>query len=593
MTCLTLRIPVRNPIIADPRPRRPKNSSSIRHPWGQLIAKMKAFPKDVAMRWAKIVATMPGKSKAACMKRVAELKKKSSVITDGVLETYAKEIEVLKEKVRNTILAAGSKQVEKMCLIDAIQRLGVSNHFEKEIDVQLEQIFVGESADTDHDLYTIALHFRLCRQHGYNLSCNTFDKFKDNTGKFKPSVASDPGGMLALYEASQLRVKGENILDEALEFTATHLESFELDSNPNLANQVKHALYQQLRKGAPRVEARHFISVYEDDKSKNESLLKLAKLDFNFLQLLHKKELCEVSRWWKDLDFVSKLPYARDRIVECYFWTLGLYVEPRYSLARIMFAKTVAMISVIDDTYDAYGIIEELQVFTELVERWDIRIINQLPEYMKPLYTALLGLYEEFEDEMTKQGKSYAAYYAREEMKDLVRAYNTEAKWFIEGYLPRFDEYMGNALVTSTYFALATTSFLGMAEVATKEAYDWLRTKPKSLMACVTICRLMDDIETYEGRGQIATGIECYMKEHDVSKEEAMTEFKQRAEDAWKDLNKELMKPTSVSEHLLMPIMNLARLIDVTYGHSADGYTHPEKILKAHILKLLVNPVDV
>ncbi|KAK3025307.1 hypothetical protein RJ639_044438 [Escallonia herrerae] len=524
-----------------------------------------------------------------------------------VLETYAKEIEVLKEKVRSTILAAaGSNQVEKMRLIDAIQRLGLSCHFEKEIDEQLEQVFLDESADTDYDLYTVALHFRLCRQHEAReiitksqtlaYESGTFAKFKDSTGRFNSAVASDPRGMLALYEASQLRVKGENILDEALEFTSTHLESFELSSNPNLANQVRHALYQQLRKGAPRIEARHFISAYEDDESKNESLLKLAKLEFNYLQLLHKKELCEVSRWWKELDFVSKLPYARDRMVECYIWAVGVFFEPRYSLGRIMLAKTIALISVIDDTYDAYGTVEELQIFTDSVERWDISAINQLPEYMKPLYRALLCFYEEFEEEMIKQGKSYATYYAREDVKDLLRAYNTEAKWLIAGYLPRFDEYMCIGTVTSTYFLLTTTSFLGMAELATKEAFDWLRTKPKSLMASITICRLVDDVATYEvekGRGQIATGIESYMKEHEVSKEEAMIEFMRRAEDAWKDLNKELMKPTSVSEHLLMRMMNLARFIDVTYNHSEDGYTHSEKILKAHILELLVNPIDI
>ncbi|KAE8729637.1 UMP-CMP kinase-like isoform X1 [Hibiscus syriacus] len=40
-----------------------------------LLNALKAFPKDVAMRWEKIAASVPGKSKAACMKRVAELKK--------------------------------------------------------------------------------------------------------------------------------------------------------------------------------------------------------------------------------------------------------------------------------------------------------------------------------------------------------------------------------------------------------------------------------------------------------------------------------------------------------------------------------------
>ncbi|KAM5573264.1 transcription factor MAMYB [Rosa sericea] len=40
-----------------------------------LLNALKAFPKDVSMRWEKIAAAVPGKTKAACMKRVAELKK--------------------------------------------------------------------------------------------------------------------------------------------------------------------------------------------------------------------------------------------------------------------------------------------------------------------------------------------------------------------------------------------------------------------------------------------------------------------------------------------------------------------------------------
>ncbi|XP_074304052.1 transcription factor MAMYB-like [Silene latifolia] len=40
-----------------------------------LLNALKTFPKEVAMRWEKIAAAIPGKSKAACMKRVTELKK--------------------------------------------------------------------------------------------------------------------------------------------------------------------------------------------------------------------------------------------------------------------------------------------------------------------------------------------------------------------------------------------------------------------------------------------------------------------------------------------------------------------------------------
>ncbi|ONK56063.1 uncharacterized protein A4U43_C10F3760 [Asparagus officinalis] len=40
-----------------------------------LLNALKAFPKEVAMRWEKVAAAVPGRSKAECVKRVAELKK--------------------------------------------------------------------------------------------------------------------------------------------------------------------------------------------------------------------------------------------------------------------------------------------------------------------------------------------------------------------------------------------------------------------------------------------------------------------------------------------------------------------------------------
>ena len=63
--------------------------------------------------------------------------------------------------------------LEKLELIDAIQRLGVSYHFEGEIDEVLQQIhkhhYTCDVQESDGALYTIALHFRLLRQQGYNI----------------------------------------------------------------------------------------------------------------------------------------------------------------------------------------------------------------------------------------------------------------------------------------------------------------------------------------------------------------------------------------------------------------------------------------
>lgn len=126
-----------------------------------------------------------------------------------------------------------------------------------------------------------------------------FNKFMDNDGKFKASHANDVVGLLSLYEATHVKMHGEDILDEALTFTTTHLESVAAAqqlSSP-LSEQVARALYQPFWKGVPRVEARSYLSIFEEERhSKNETLLRLAKLDFNLVQQVHQKELSEISR---------------------------------------------------------------------------------------------------------------------------------------------------------------------------------------------------------------------------------------------------------------------------------------------------------
>ena len=104
--------------------------------------------------------------------------------------------------------------------------------------------------------------------------------------------------MLSLYEAAHFLVHGEPILDEALAFTTAHLKSSVISSDlsPFLAAQVKHALKQTIRKGLPRVEAKHFISIYRQDLMHSEVLLSFAKLDFNIVQKLHRKEICDATR---------------------------------------------------------------------------------------------------------------------------------------------------------------------------------------------------------------------------------------------------------------------------------------------------------
>ena len=55
--------------------------------------------------------------------------------------------------------------------------------------------------------------------------------------------------------------------------------------------------------------------------------------------------------------------------MEACFWIVGVYYEPQYCLARRIMKKVLAISSIIDDVYDAYGTIDEIEIFTSAVER--------------------------------------------------------------------------------------------------------------------------------------------------------------------------------------------------------------------------------
>ncbi|TYG47424.1 hypothetical protein ES288_D11G337100v1 [Gossypium darwinii] len=219
------------------------------------------------------------------------------------------EYEELKQEVRRMLVVNMDKSFQKLHIIDAVQRLGVAYHFEKEIEEALQIIYHHHcnhiEVDGD-DLYTTAVRFRLLREHGFDVHCETFNKFKDEKGNFKESLIGDVKGMLELYEAAHFQLHGENILEEALSFTTFHLKLVETTVDYPLSTQIANALKRPLRKSLPRLIARSYISIYEAYGTQDENLMKFAKLDFKILQHLHKMEINKINRW--DTSCIDQLP---------------------------------------------------------------------------------------------------------------------------------------------------------------------------------------------------------------------------------------------------------------------------------------------
>ncbi|XP_009804030.1 (-)-germacrene D synthase-like [Nicotiana sylvestris] len=508
-----------------------------------------------------------------------------------------KQVQDLREEVRKMLMAVHDTSSEKVELIDKIQRLGVSYHFEEEIEASLQRMYEAyrECNMYGDDLYLVAIGFRLLRQQGHFVSCDVFKKFKDNEGNFDKALTSNVPAMLSLYEAAHMRVHGEDILEEALVFISNHLKSMIPILSDSFRVQVLHALNQPIHMSLTRVEARRFLSTYQSYDTKNELLLEFAKLDFNLLQKVHRKELSSITRWWKDLDIVTKCPFARDRLVESYFWALGVYFEPKFVIARRMLAKVIALATIIDDIYDAYGSYDEHMCFTEALERWDVSAIDGLPPYMKSCYLAILGVYAEMEEELAKRGESYRVDYAKNEMKKLTRAYFEEAKWsHSASYIPTFEEYMKVALDSSGYMMAATTSLVGIGDnLINKNVMDWVTHEPLIVQASTVIARLMDDMAGHEfeqERGHEPSAVECYMKQHGTSKEEVLLELQKLVSNAWKEVNRQCLYPREVPMLILMRVLNLARVIELLYK-DGDAFTHSTTKLKNIITSILVDPV--
>ncbi|CAH1451971.1 unnamed protein product [Lactuca virosa] len=188
-------------------------------------------------------------------------------LDNSQLEALAKAMEEPKEQLRRLIIDQTIDSTKKLSLIYYVYRLVLSYHFMEDIDGQLDKLFKELNLQDYHeaDLYTISIHFQVFRSHGYKLSSDVFKKFKDcSSGAFKEDMITDVRVMLSFYECTQLRIRGESILEEAFVFTEAQLKSVE--------------------------------NTLEDECSTYDSLLNLAKVHFKYLQLLQKEELRIISQ---------------------------------------------------------------------------------------------------------------------------------------------------------------------------------------------------------------------------------------------------------------------------------------------------------
>ncbi len=102
---------------------------------------------------------------------------------------------------------------------------------------------------------------------------------------------------MALYEASQLSIEGEDILDEAENFSELLLNARvrHLDDD-NQVRAVGSTLRHPYHKSLSRFMVKNFLGNFEETNGWLKDLQQLAKMDFNMVQSMHQKEIVQVSK---------------------------------------------------------------------------------------------------------------------------------------------------------------------------------------------------------------------------------------------------------------------------------------------------------
>ncbi|KAK9211496.1 hypothetical protein WN943_000873 [Citrus x changshan-huyou] len=274
--------------------------------------------------------------------------------------------------------------------------------------------------------------------------------------------------------------------------------------------------------------------------------------------------------------------------MENFFWTVGVIFEPDFGYSRRMSTMVNALITTIEDVYDVYRTLDELELFTDAVERWDATTIEQLSDYTKLCFLALHNSINEMAfDALRDQGVCMWA--------NLCKTYLVEAKWYDNGYIPTLQEYMENAWISVAAPVILVHAYTSTANPITTEGFEFVKDYPNIICWSSIILRLADDLGKSSDelkRGDVHKSIQCYMHEVGVSEREAREHIHDLIAQTWMKMNCDRFgNPHFVSDVFVGIAMNLARMSQCMYQFG-EGHGHGvQEITKPRVLSLIVDPI--
>ncbi|KAH0890433.1 hypothetical protein HID58_052862 [Brassica napus] len=434
--------------------------------------------------------------------------------------------DLLKENVRTMLNDERTTHLEQLELIDDLQKLGVSYHFEREIDNILTFTYHKDRRnfmeyDMEYDLHATALEFRLLRQHGFNVPEDVFDVFMENCGKFD---SHDINGLLSLYEASYLSTKSDTKLQKNIRVFATQqLRNFvDTHGSKDLSScdveMVVQALDMPYHWRMGRLATRWYIDMYGKKHNKNPMLLEFSKLDFSIVQAVYQEEL----KYW-----------------------------------RIIF-----------------GLLDKSKSLN--LGSWDVNRLDDLPEYMRLCFLVVYNEVNNIGCDILRNKDINVIPFLKKSWADVCKAYLVEAMWYKGGYKPNLEEYMQNAWISISSPTIFVHFYCVFSEQLSVQVLETLSEHRQNIARCSSfVFRLANDLVTSPdemARGDVLKSIQCYMNETGVSEEKARMHVQKMINDMWDEMNYEKIENHSslIPQDFAETVINLARMSQCMYQYG-DG----------------------
>ncbi|KAL0330886.1 UNVERIFIED_CONTAM: Cis-abienol synthase, chloroplastic [Sesamum angustifolium] len=367
----------------------------------------------------------------------------------------------------------------RLSMVDTLQRLGVDRYFQSEIDSILEEtyrLWQQKEEEIFTDITCCAMAFRLLRIQGYEVSSDELAAFVDQE-RFFYTVSPQMGGVatvLELYRASQVDYELKNF--HGIPDRVGNRRSLELYDMDN---------YQVL-KTAYRCPAIH-----------NEDLFLFSRQDFNICQSQYQKELEQLERWYKDCRLDS-LKFGRSVVNISHFLTCAILADPLLSDARLSYAKSIVLVTCLDDFFDHHGSREESFKILELTKQW-----NEQPataygsEEVEILFTALYNTVNEVAAKAYIEQGRCVKHLLVSLWVEMLTSFMREMDSWSDETPPSVDEYLSFAWLSISCRSCILTSihFLGI------NLSEDMVTSPEFTSLCMHVsfvARLLNDLQTFK-----------------------------------------------------------------------------------------------